>query len=216
MSTIPPATMSPAQAPVVVSRIQNRRGTQTQFLGLYPSGYLGVGGFGSISGFDLTNYPNVLMPGELALCTDSRRIFMGNLNGEYMELASESGGLFLGPIDISLPPASSFTVIPELTYLATPFTNILYSVTDSLVTDWNVVGNNFSRNGTLQITAIAPVILNPVLLSDTSTEVNNLLPKTISFIAQYDITSTSIEILYKHNFVTSLNFNTSAIKWLPL
>jgi hypothetical protein len=36
-------------APVVVSRIQNRRGTQTQFNALYPPGYSGVGGFGGLS-----------------------------------------------------------------------------------------------------------------------------------------------------------------------
>lgn len=74
-------------APVVVSRIQSRRGTQAQFDALYPLGYSGIGGYGSLPGFNSTNYPNVLMPGELALCTDTRRVFLGNLNAEYLEFA---------------------------------------------------------------------------------------------------------------------------------
>jgi len=82
-------------SPVVSSRIQNRRGTQDQFngvSGIYPDGYDGVGGYGSQPGFDITNYPNVLQPGEIALCTDTRRTFVGNLNGSYVELAAGVGG----------------------------------------------------------------------------------------------------------------------------
>lgn len=79
-------------SPVVISRIQNRRGTQAQFDNLYPPGYTGVGGFGSIVGFNITNYPNVLSAGEIALCTDTRRTFIGNLNGEYIELGAGGGG----------------------------------------------------------------------------------------------------------------------------
>lgn len=206
---------TPSQAPVVVSRIQNRRGTQTQFSGLYPPGYVGVGGFGSIPGFNITNFPNVLMPGELALCTDSRRTFIGNLNGEYIELAEDiaGGGILLGPLEVSLPPAAVFTVIPALTYLATPFTDFFYSITDSASPDWNTVGVNFSRNGTLTITAISPVIASPVNLTDVGTEVNNLAPDSISFIATYDGTNTNIEISYMHNFPGNLNFSTSSVKW---
>ena len=159
--------------PVVVSRIQNRRGTQSQFNGsyvppgpgpIYPTGYNGIGGFGSVSGpliattstsgtgsvatvsfaaatylenspigssvtitgvtpvgyngiwtvtassgtsvsfasattgvqtvagtitrpYNSINYPSVLLAGELALCTDSGRVFMGNINGEYLEIS---------------------------------------------------------------------------------------------------------------------------------
>lgn len=65
--------------PVVVSRIQNRRGTQADFDNLYPPGYTGTGG--AIG-------PDILQPGELALCTDTRRVFIGNINGEYIELAT--------------------------------------------------------------------------------------------------------------------------------
>lgn len=200
---------TPSQAPVVVSRIQNRRGTQSQFHGLYPAGYAGVGGFGSLPGFDITNYPNVLMPGELALCTDSRRTFIGNLNGEYLELAEDisGGGILLGPLEVSLAPAASFTVIPALTYLATPFTDFFYSITDSASADWNTVGVNFSRNGTLTITAIS----TSATLTDTGTEINTLVPDNISFIAT--LVGSNIQISYMHNFPGNLNFNTSSVKW---
>lgn len=284
--------------PVVVSRIQNRRGTQTQFLQLYPPGYLGIGGYGSgpynpvsttatsgtgtvatitlasgsfavndtitvanvtpityngthtvisstsdtvsfnstatgaqtVSGtvfgtFTDTNYPNVLLPGELALCTDSRRIYMGNLNGEYVQLAElMMDGIFLGPIEVSLPPTGSFTVIPSLTYQATPFNTLIYSLTDSSSPNWNTVGNTFSKNGTLQITAttnFAPIPnppfpdITPVTLTDNGTEINASLPSQISFKAQYDGTFTNIEILYMHDFSTNVNFNTSSVMWQP-
>jgi len=69
-------------SPVTVSRIQNRRGTQAQFNALYPPGYTGTGPV------NINLYPNILMPGELALCTDTRRVFLGNLSGEYIELAT--------------------------------------------------------------------------------------------------------------------------------
>jgi hypothetical protein len=206
---------TPSLAPVVVSRIQNRRGTQTQFSNLYPAGYTGVGGFGSIVGYNITNFPNVLMPGELALCTDSRRTFIGNTNGEYIELAENvtSGGIVLGPLEIPLPPAATFTVIPALTYLATPFTDFYYSITDSASPDWNTVGVNFSRSGVLTITAISPTKPTPVNLTDTGTELNALSPDNISFIANYDGTNTNIEISYMHNFPGAVNFNTSSVKW---
>lgn len=219
-------------SPVVVSRIQNRRGTQTQFngpSGIYPLGYNGVGGYGSIPGFDSTSYPNVLLPGELALCTDSRRTFLGNLNGEYIEIAessSLSSGIILSPISIQLPPVSVFTVIPELTYIFTPFYTIPYDVTDSTSANWNNVGTNFSRNGKLEITAVAnfspapPVppfpAVTPVTLTDTGTEINLVTPNSINFMAQYDISATYIEIMYMHNFSGPVTLSTSSIRWLPI
>lgn len=83
---------TPVPYPVTVTRIQNRRGTYSQFLALYPTGYTGVGGYGSMIGYTSATYPNVLQPGELALCTDNRKMFMGNLNGEYIEVGAGSGG----------------------------------------------------------------------------------------------------------------------------
>ncbi len=234
---IPP----PSASPVVVSRIQNRRGTQSQFLALYPPGYLGAGGFGdpSFPGFDITNYPSVLMPGELALCTDSRRIYMGNLNGEYIELAEQLvDGLFLGPSTWVLPPVGVFTPItksitlPNLSvvtitmdYVPTPFFDIIYSITDDPNPDWNTVGVNYARNGSLQITAVQPFAPlpptppfptpTPANLTDSGTEINNLQPSNISFIAQYNLANTDIEILYMHDFPVNLTLNTSTIQWLP-
>ncbi len=209
-----PSTL-PGSYPVVVSRIQNRRGTQVQFDNLYPSGYIGIGGFGSIVGFTIENFPNVLMPGELALCTDSRRIFMGNINGEYVEISESSlDGLSLAPLNVVLPPTSVYTVIPQLTYLATPFYSLLYSITDSISSDWNSVGTDFSRNGELQITAVISSASNPVSSTDIGTEVNEVPPNAISFTAQYDLSLSNIEILYKHDFSGNLQFNTSSIRWL--
>lgn len=216
-------------SPVVVSRIQNRRGIQSQFNALYPPGYGGIGGYNSVAGFTPAAYPNVLAPGELALVTDTRRTFIGNLNGEFLELAEIlSSGIFLEPVIVQLPPVGVFTMIPTiptgLIYPATPFTTFFYDVTDAVSPDWDTVGTTFSRNGELQVTATAPFapILNPpfppitpVSLLDTGIEINTALPNTISFMAQYDITSTHIEILYQHNFPGNLTFSTSTLKWLP-
>lgn len=207
-------------APVVVSRIQNRRGTQIQFDALYPPGYEGVGGV------DINLWPNILLPGELALCTDTRRAFIGNLNGEYIELDTQMGdGIVLDPLVIVLPPAPTFTVIPELTFAVTPFFTLLYSVTNSLSPDWNTVGSVFSKNGEMKITAVVDFVppppippfppLTPVTLTDTGTEINVALPADISFIAQYDGTLSNIEILYTHDFAGPLTFSSSTIRWIP-
>ena len=193
-------------SPVTVSRIQNRRGTQAQFDALYPPGYTGVGPV------NISLYPNILMPGELALATDTRRIFLGNLNGEYVELASVGAGILLSPLVISLPPIGIFTVIPELTFISTPFFNILYSITDSLNPDWNTVGTTFSRNGEMKITAVVDTGPGSVSLTDTSTEVNTTL-FDISFTADYN--GPSIEISYMHNFPGNLTFSSGTILWLP-
>lgn len=210
-------------SPVVVTRIQNRRGTQVQFDGLYPPGYNGIGGFGSIVGYNLTNFPEVLLSGELALCTDSRRMFLGNINGEYIELEISGGGGSLTPLTSVLPPVGVFTTIPALTYNATPFFKIVYDVTDNPAADWNTVGTTFSRNATLEITATAPFVpvpamppfpaLTPVTLSDNGTEINTVLPNGLSFQAVYNGGNTQIEIQYMHNFAGNLTLNTSTIHW---
>jgi len=216
--------------PVVVTRIQNRRGTQAQFDGLYPAGYTGVGGFDpgyiSIPPFTIVNFPGVLAAGEIALCTDTRRMFIGNISGEYIEIGDvpAQDNILLNPLVLVLPPAAIFTVIPALTYTATPFTTILYDITDVLSPDWNTVGTTFSRNGQLEITATAyfAPIPNPpfpdvtsVVLSDTGTEVNTVLPNSITFKTEYDGTQTLVEISYMHDFAGSLTFSSSSIKWLP-
>lgn len=192
--------------PVVVSRIQNRRGTQAQFDNLYTS-YPGVG-------------PNILQPGEIALCTDTHRIFIGNVNGTYDELGTAtSNDIILQPFIKQLAPAASYTIIPELTILPTAFFNYVYSVTDSVSTVIGNIGTTFARNGELKVTAVVnftPVPpLGPVALSDQSITINQG-SNDISFIAEYNNTQTGIDIKYKHNFPGSLVLNISSIKWATL
>ena len=279
--------------PVVVSRIQNRRGTQAQFEGLYPSEYTSasdatstgttvtvastdgiytyaevevVSGVGTFSpgtrvveilsvteftvdlppladligatvhiakydgtgGCSILEYPDILLPGEVALCTDTRRIFIGNINGEYVEFTGSvapivvTGSVTLLPLVVELPPTPTFTVIPELTYAATPFFTILYDITDSLDPDWNTPGITFSRNGEMKITCVLPAFapipnlpyppITSTNLADESVEVNTTA-FDISFTTQD--TGSNIEILYKHDFPTSLTFSTGSINWLP-
>ena len=281
-------------SPVVVSRIQNRRGTQDQFNALYPAGYNGISGFngytvpatpvigasgtGTIatlnfasspnavfpvnsqiivssvnpsayngtfvvtaststsvsysstatatyvsSGaitipFNIINYPEVLMPGELALCTDTSNIYMGNLNGGYVKVGEQftPSDIVLQPIMIVLPPTPTFTVIPQLTYTGTPFMTILYDLTDSLSSNWNALGTNFSRNGQMQITVLNSTPSPVATLTDTSTEINNLLPNEISFEAQFDEITNQVSILYMSTFLIPITLSTSTINWLTI
>ena len=197
-------------SPVVVSRIQNRRGVQADFDALYPVGYTGIGGC------DINVYPNILLSGELALCTDSRRVFLGNEAGEYVEIPIVlDGGIFLPPLVVILPPVGVFTTIPELDYLPTPFFTLLYSLTDTVLPDWNTVGSNFSKNGELKITAIDNETPVRATLTDTGTEIN-LTANDISFMVEYvNSPSQHIAITYKHDFSSDLTFSTSTISWVP-
>lgn len=269
--------------PVVVSRIQNRRGTQDQFTSLYPPGFDGNSGYDGIfnqSVFDSvtvtsdgatvtvlcdgtkypvdtlitvsgvsptvyngefvitsstptsitysstatgvittpgllypsytsTLFPNVLLPGEIALCTDSRRVFVGNLNGGYVELVplTPQNEIQLMPLMLTLVPTASWS--PIISFEATPFYKISYDITDAVSPGWNTTGPNFGRNGTLEITAINTL----ATLNDVMTEINNSAPADISFKA--DLVGADIEISYKHNFPTNLTFSTSSIHWVP-
>lgn len=200
-------------SPVVVSRIQNRRGLQAQFEALYPVGYDGIGGYnppgsGPI-GFTPVAYPDVLLPGELAFCTDSRRLFIGNINGEYTELGTDVAGIILPPLVLDLAPVGVFTAT-GIQYTATPFFTLLYDLTDNLNPDWNTPGIDFARNGSLQITALG---FPDATLTDSGTEINNALPSTISFIAEYNVDTVSIDIKYMHDFPGNLFFSTSNIIW---
>jgi len=270
-------------SPVVVSRIQNRRGLQSQFDNLYPLPYdslpgatsvgqvvtvndttgitpnapvlvtSGVGLFqpgtfvasidsateftvsavpivdlsGGLSvvsipkyngiwGANIISYPNILMPGELALCTDTRKVFMGNLNGEYVEILTfeDNNDLLLEPITLSLPntqiPGDPPVFAPTgLFYKSTPFLNVLYDVTDNTLSDWNSEGIVFSKNGELKITCAA----GNVSLTDTGTEVDSF-GIFLSLIAVYN--SPNIEIHYSHDYVSNnLIFNSSTIRWEP-
>ena len=168
-------------------------------------------------------YPNILMPGELALCTDTFTVYIGNVNGGFIQfyMSSTAPGILLPPLVLQLPPTvifpalPIFTPIPELSYLATPFFTLLYDITDNAASpDQNAVGMDFSRNGEMKITAVANVIPTPVNLSDTSVDVNNTPgPFDISFTADYS--GPTIEISYSHNFPGNLTFSSSTILWLP-
>ena len=206
----------------MVSRMQNRRGTQAEFDNLYPAGQPGSG-------------TEILQPGEIALCTDTLRVFVGNLNGTFFELTTGSGPTpppspvengHYNPLVLTLPPQATPTLISPLTYTKTPFFTLIYSLSDAAsIVDANTVGTNFSKNGSLAITAItnfAPLppnlpfpTLKPVTLTDTGTEINTT-EFDISFSASYDVTGNNIEISYMHNFPGNLTFSTSSIIWTPI
>lgn len=198
--------------PVITSRIQNRRGTQAQFDNLYPPGYDGIGGC------DTLLYPNVLKEGEFGLCTDTRRVFLGNLSGEYIELSQTlpvSGVSFL-PIRYDLAPTAVWLPVPGLLPIpATPFFRILYDLTDvdAIIPDWNIPGTNFSKNGMLEITTTT----TNATLMDTGTEINNSLPADISFKATLISTTDgpAIEVSYLHNFPYNLTFCVATVSWVP-
>lgn len=282
--------------PVVVSRIQNRRGTQSQFDNLYPGEYIsapgatsamsvvtvastnglvvgrpvfvnaGVGKFAPgtvvmaitsgtefvvsitpsipLSGTDTIvaspKYngsggaigPDILQPGEIALCTDSRRVFIGNLNGEYVELTDTvvMTDIITAPLIVQLPPSPAlFTVIPALTHMPTPFLSFIYSAVDVITHNSDTVGITFARNGQMTITAILQPLTTPplpVTLSDSSTEINSAalvsdvnppygaIQPDLSFRADYNVDG-NIEISYTHNFTTTLTLSTSSIIWAP-
>jgi hypothetical protein len=228
-------------SPVVVSRIQNRRGLQDQFNGpngIYPFDYNGIGGYNSIPDFNENTYPNVLLPGEIAFCTDTRRVFIGNDNGRFTELDTyNDNSLMFEPLSFVLDPSPTFVLVTKevptlpvpttvvLEFAKTPFYTIPYSAAfTNSNPDWNAIGSLFSRNGTLQITAVDTAPLppppppfaapTPVTLSDISTEIN-ATPSNISFIAQYNIDQSRIQILYMHDFPGPITFSTTSISWLP-
>jgi hypothetical protein len=211
--------------PVTVSRIQNRRGTQAQFNALYPSGYTGVGGYNppgtGPAGFTAAAYPNVLLPGELAVCTDTRRVYIGNANGstlgEYIELEPIfATGETMAPTSWSLVgPVASFQLIPgpfssNLSFSTTPFFTIEYSVTD-VGPNWEAPGVNYSKNGEIKVTATT----SAATLIDEGVEMNPSL-YNLSFMAQYTSPAkTNIQILYMHNYPGTLTLRTSSIRWIP-
>lgn len=275
-------------SPVVVSRIQNRRGTQEQFEALYPGPYeslpgatslglivtvndttglyigarpvakFGTGQFApgtviesidsltqftvnipptvplsgaptvvfverynGVGGVPISSYPNILLPGELALCTDSRKVYIGNLNGEFVELLvfEPNTDLLLQPLVKILPPSAVWTDMPDggLEYNTTPFLTVLYDVTDIIDPNWNVTGINFTRNGELKVSArnpSAPLASN-ISLNDSSSDSNADTNFDISFRAIYDLSGSKIKIQYTHSFLTNLLFSTSTVRWIP-
>lgn len=278
--------------PTIVTRIQNRRGTQDQFDALYPAAYVsaagatstgvtitvsdttgiytyarpvvsaGIGAFqagtyvvsvdsateftvnlipstplsggasevsiekyNGTGGVDIAEYPNVLLPGELALCTDTRKVFIGNINGEYTELQNANTE---APVVKILPPAATFTDISGLRFKSTPFLTVLYSLVNIVSPDWNdVSGTTFSRQGEMKITAIdstSPPPADPgppfptptnISLVDFSSDVNTVSGSDISFTAVYVDSGENIQLQYIHNFPSSVSMSVGTLIWIP-
>jgi hypothetical protein len=145
-------------SPVVVSRIQNRRGTQAQFDALYPVGYTGIGGYGSLPGFNATNFPDVLLPGEVAFCTDTRRFFIGNINAEYTEV---------GVASAAAPKYQYFSATAAQTIFNTTIPTIANTINNSYlqifvngVKQIEGLTKNYTVTGANQITFTTGLILS--------------------------------------------------------
>lgn len=191
-----------------ITRFTNRKGTQAQFNALYPLRYDGVGGV------DLEKFPNVLAQGEIGLCTDTNRAFMGNINGEYIELATDSAitdRVLLLPFVKYLLPTSTFKPIPGLTFKAAPLINLEYSVFDSAGYDWTRPGLEYTKNGKITITCIDGV----VTLMDTAVEESPDYNYDIYFNTVYDNSGSICSVLYRHNYNTTLLFSTHSTQWAP-
>lgn len=187
---------------VVVSRIQNRRGTQAEFDAL----------------------PNPkLQPGEIGLITDTDRVFIGNADGTLLELTvSSSAGINFTPIistlvptysDVHIPPPSdSWTIIPVLDFAPTDFLNILYSATEN--TPDESIPPGFSKNGELTITSSAQLVAT---LNDAGTEINTYSTPTpeLGLMVSFSGDNSTIQVKYTHNFPYSLTFKTGTIQWAP-
>ena len=133
----------------LITRFTNRRGTQAEFDSLYPPGYTGVGGV------NLKDYPNVLSQGEIGVCLDTARVFLGTLNGEYIELdagVDDVHQLMLRPLSVILPPSSGFARIPHLDSPYTAMLIIKYSITDNTTETWTDPGLQFTKSGTIRVT----------------------------------------------------------------
>ena len=122
--------------PIVVSRIQNRRGLQADFNSLYPSGQPGTG-------------PSVLQPGEIALCTDTGNVYIGTtisgVNGYYIEISGSTFSTFTNQIVSTVatgtPPLSVASTTPVANLSiggnAATATNVAYSGLTGTVPTWN-------------------------------------------------------------------------------
>lgn len=204
--------------PVVVSRIQHRRGTQDQFNALYPPGYTGVGGYDGPS--------TILQPGELAVCMDSRRVFVGALNGEYFEMGTGSGtggggsseccgGLIAVSIPLQ-PSPDTYAPVPGVRFNPTPFHDIQYSATDATSPDVDAPGTMYTRSGKLTITSLKQSAASDLVnLVDYSVEVNKTVYDLV-FRADYDGDGKSILVSYRHNFPMPLRMTTSSIVWISM
>lgn len=182
--------------PVVVSRIQNRRGIQSDFNALYPDGF---DGSASSPYFADVDPQRALQPGELALCYDTNRLFMGSSpRGTYFEIISGGDPV---PLEISLQDNFALGVwspISGLEFTATPFLTIYYSIQTS--------DNAFSKNGELIITSVG----DQITMTDTGSEINSTV-HDINFNAV--MINGVILIQYIHDFTVPLIFKTTTLTW---
>lgn len=196
---------------VVLSRIQNRRGTQVQFNALYTS-------------LNPLANEQQLQPGEIGVCTDTGRMFMGTelnifpIPNSYIEILSNStplvitGQISFTPLIVTLAPVGTFTTISSLAINLGLYTSgnigfyeILYNVYELPPA---MSSPPFSRSGVLNLSTSTSY----ATLTDTSTDINPT-SSDISFQAVYS--GGSVEIQYQHNFTGDVVLSTSTILWAP-
>ena len=191
----------------LVTRFTSRRGTQAEFDALYPPGYTGTGGV------DLKLYPKVLAQGEMGVCLDTSRVFLGALNGEYIELDSSSDvqQLMVRPATVILPPSSGFARLPHLDSIYSPFLLIKYSITDNIGAEWTAPGVRYTKSGTLRITASNGEYPTAV---DTGNEISYDYSKDVYFTVKTDTAKNNIYVYYRHNFPWPLRLSTAVVSWV--
>jgi len=194
-------------AQVVLSRIQNRRGTQAQFDALYAPA---------------APIEQQLQPGEIGFCTDTNRVFIGRDVGTFTEITTNGAASVVDatlefiPMSVTLPPTATWAPVLSMAFTLDPlsttsgYISVLYSVLETGSTT-----TPFTKSGTLTISSsISP---NPVAtistLTDSGTEINVYPdPKPdISFKAVYS--GGTVQISYIHNFVSPLILRSSSIHW---
>lgn len=150
--------------PVLSSRIQCRRGTQAQFESLYPPGYDGT------TGVDINQWPQILQPGEFALCTDTSRIYVGNVNGTYAVFTSGSSmspAIIIKEVtgDYTIDVLDSFNTLLKVT----SNTPVTITVPSSTTTDIPIgAAILVGQNGTGSVT-FEPEVGVTILSPDTLT-----------------------------------------------
>lgn len=191
-----------------ITRFTNRKGTQAQFDALYPRQYNGVGGV------DLARYPNVLAQGEIGLCTDTCRVFMGTLNGEYIELEADratTSQVQLQPFVRYLIPSNTFRPIPGFSFRSVPLMNIEYSVSDSSSSDWTRPGKEYTKNGKLTVSSIDGNVTHLDSAVETSPNYNY----DIYFKVVTDSSGLACTMFYRHNYKATLTFSSQSTQWAP-
>lgn len=204
---------------VVLSRIQNRKGTLVEFEDLYAP---------------LSDPSLQLLPGELGLAFDEStgeyRLFIGGLtSGTYTEIAIDGNPttldstLNISPLVVYLAPSAIWSPVTSLWYTPsisnsnTCLLNILYGVVEQELTPVPMSTTPFTKSGQLSITT-TPVrsgdSFTPVsILTDTGTEINQYPDPQpdISFRATYS--GGTVQVEYKHDFPGLVQLSTSTIKW---